>query len=117
VALLSHVEERVANNDYTIRSWGKRYQIAREGIGPGLRGAVVRVEERPGGRLTVRFGNGYLRITPCEPPARLAEEVKSCPPAHPPRASKPGRERFWMKSFYLRQSLLLWAVLKQEGGR
>jgi len=113
--ILCHVEGRVVNNDYTFRYAGKSYQIAREAIRPGLRGGVVRVEERLDSSLAVRFGNGYLTITPCEPRARLEGEASSRPPAHPARASKPARESSWMKGFHLRQSLPLWAVLRQEG--
>ena len=46
---LSHVETRRVANDYTIRFQGKRYQIDRKAIVPGLRGGKVRLE-RPAGR-------------------------------------------------------------------
>jgi len=54
-AILSHVEERVVANDYTIRYDKKIYQIARPDIRPGLRNATVRVEERRDQRVWVRF--------------------------------------------------------------
>jgi len=54
-AILSHVESRHVNNDYTIQFEGKIYQIARKDIRPGLRCATVRVEKRRDGSIAVRF--------------------------------------------------------------
>ena len=39
-AILSHVESRQVNNDYTIRLEAKIYQIARQDVCAGLRGAT-----------------------------------------------------------------------------
>ena len=50
-AILSHVETRQVNNDYTIQFDAKFYLIARKDICTGLRGAVVRVEKRRDGYL------------------------------------------------------------------
>src|SRR5580700_1722218 len=50
-AILSYVESRRVNNDYTIQLCGKIYQIARQDIRTGLRGAVVRVEKRRDGSV------------------------------------------------------------------
>ena len=61
-AILSHVESRQVNNDYTIQLDTKIYQIARQDICTGLRGAVVRVEKRRDGSVAVRFRDRYLRI-------------------------------------------------------
>src|SRR5213075_1889902 len=41
-AILSHVESRQVNNDYTIQLDTKIYQIARKDICTGLRGAYIR---------------------------------------------------------------------------
>lgn len=114
-AILSHVEERVVSNDYTIRYAGKSYQIAREAIRPGLRGGAVRVEQRLDGRLAVRFRDRYLAITPCEPRPRLAKEVRPRPRPKPPQPSSGPGAGSWMKGFDLRESPPLWAVLRQEG--
>ena len=62
-AILSHVEERVVANDYTIRYNTKIYQIARAEILPGLRGATVRVEERRDRKVWVRFRDRYLEVS------------------------------------------------------
>ncbi len=64
-AALSQVEHRQVNNDYTVQLDGKFYQIQREGICPGLRGAIVRLEKRLDGGLAVRFRERYLAVTPC----------------------------------------------------
>jgi hypothetical protein len=64
-AILSHVESRRVNNDYTIHLDGKIYQIARASICTGLRGAVVRVEKRRDDSVAARFRDRYLNITQC----------------------------------------------------
>jgi hypothetical protein len=62
-AILSHVEERVVANDYTIRYKGKIYQIPRTDIRPGLRGATVMVEERRDQTVRVRFRDRSLEVS------------------------------------------------------
>jgi len=64
-AALSHVEHRQVNNDYTVQLDGNFYQIQREGICSGLRGAVVRIEQRLDGSLRVRFRDRYLAVKGC----------------------------------------------------
>ena len=83
-AILSHVEERVVANDYTIRYHQKIYQIARADLRPGLRGATVRVEERGDRSVWVRFRDRYLTVKVCEPLARpqpppVREPVRKIP--------------------------------------
>ena len=81
-AALSHVEHRQVNNDYTMQLDGKFYQIQREGICPGLRGAIVRIEQRLDGSLAVRFRDRYLAVTPCG-------RVRPTPEPAPQPISKP----------------------------
>ena len=64
-AALSHVEHRQVNNDYTVQWDGKFYQIQRQGICPGLRGAIVRIEQRLDGSVAVRFRDRYLAVNAC----------------------------------------------------
>jgi len=64
-ASLSLVETRQVTNDYTIRFDAKLYQIAREDVRSGLRGANVRIESRLDGSLKVRFQQHYLSVSPC----------------------------------------------------
>jgi DNA-binding Lrp family transcriptional regulator len=115
-AILSHVEERVVANDYTIRYNNRQYQIARTDIRPGLRGATVRVEERRDGTIWVRFRDGYLNVKLCD------AQIRPAPlPAHPrdEKMSKPSKDRKpwnWMEGFNLQKSLPVWKVIKQETG-
>ena len=61
-ALLSHMETRQVDNDYTLRWDGKRYRIERQSVVSGLRKAMVRVEKRLNGPVAVRFGERYLAV-------------------------------------------------------
>jgi hypothetical protein len=69
-ASLSYVETRQVDNDYTTRFDTKIWQIARNDIRAGLRGAIVRVEIRLDGSLAVRFGKHYLSVAECQPRPR-----------------------------------------------
>jgi len=96
-AILSHVEQRQLHN-YTVRYAGKLYEIERQDIRVGLRGADVRVEERLDGTLAVRFQGEYLRIRLCSQPAPQAPRpVKVNRPR--PQAQ---RKSEWMKNFSVR---------------
>src|SRR5208283_852244 len=64
-ASLSHVETRQVRNDYTLPWNGQIYQIERQAVVSGLRGATVRVEQRLDGSLAVRYGERYLPVQPC----------------------------------------------------
>jgi len=115
-AILSHVEERVVANDYTIRYNNKQYQITRTDIRPGLRGAAVRVEERGDRSVWVRFRDRYLTVTLCD----LAQGgTKTAAPAPVPELLRPSPGKLgssWMKGFNLRDSPPLWKVMRQEQG-
>jgi len=114
-AILSHVEERVVANDYTIRYDKKIYQIARPDIRPGLRNATVRVEERRDQRVWVRFRDRYLRVSVCDPEPVRTQPVTSLAArqvATTPRRGTPGST--WMKGFNLRKSPPLWKIVQQE---
>ena len=113
-SILSHVEERVVGNDYTVRYAGRHYQIERSDIRPGLRGGVVRVEQRLDGELAVRFREGYLRIAPCEARSRLVMSERPRPEAKTPTPSKKQEGKSWMGGFDVRESPPLWAILRQE---
>jgi len=71
-AALSHVEARQIANDYTFRFQGHLYQIAKEEVRPGLRGAAVRVEARLDGSLAVRFQEQYLKFQECQPQPKVS---------------------------------------------
>lgn len=113
-AILSHVEERVVANDYTIRYNTQIYQIARTDIRPGLRGATVRVEERRDQTVWVRFRDRSLEVSRCEP---MPERVKPSPSVRPVSTPRRGTQGSpWMKDFHLRQSPPLWKIMRQEQG-
>ena len=111
-AILSEVTSRHVTNDYTIRLDAKIYQIARPDIRAGLRGAVVRVEQRRDGSVAVRFGDRYLRVTECvpQPKVALAKPAKTRPRAKP---AKPGSE--WNKNFDLKKGPKIWQANQGSG--
>src|SRR5260370_6591545 len=90
-ASLSLLETRQVTNDYTIRFDSHLYQIAREEIRTGLRGANVRIECRLDGSFKVRFQQRYLSVSQCPahpnhtlnlpPPVRKPQPARSAPQA------------------------------------
>jgi hypothetical protein len=124
-AILSQVQSRVVAPDYTVQWQGQRYQIAREAVRAGLRGARVRVEQRLDGSVAVRFREHYLPVRPCgaTPPPPLRGQPKPKGAAqNTPRPASESRPHQWMEGFDLRSSKPIWAVLRDEqagpsGGR
>ena len=77
-AILTRVATRQVNNDYTVQYEGRFYQIARASVCAGLRGAVVRVEQRLDGTVAVRFRDRYLEVRACAArPQRLSPASKA----------------------------------------
>ena len=113
-ATLSHVETRQVRNDYTFPWDGKFYQIERQAVVSGLRGATVRVEQRLDGSLAVRHGERYLPLRPCVP----AERRKLTPTSKPSRR-QPGRGRGsdWNKNFDLKKAPKVWQAAQASGRR
>jgi len=85
-AILSVVETRQVNNDYTFQLDGCLYQIERGSICAGLRGAAVRIERRLDGTLAVRFRERPLAVSVCPARPRI---VMQPPPASRKRPSAP----------------------------
>src|SRR5438067_6032424 len=71
-AILSHVEKRRVNADYTFPLDAKTYRILRQDICSGLRGAYIRVEQRRDGSVAARFEGRYLRVERCEQQPKVA---------------------------------------------
>jgi len=110
-AVLSYVETRQVNNDYTIQWDAKVYQIAPKSICVGLRGAVVRVEKRREGSLAVRFGDRYLTISQCDQRPKVTP-AKAAPKR--PR-TQPGQGSEWRKNFDLKKSPQVWLAAQGSG--
>jgi biotin operon repressor len=112
-AILSHVESRRVDNDYTIRFDTKLYQIARKDVCTGLRGAVVRVEKRRDGTVAVRFRGRYFSNTECAPRPKVAptKPGKTKPQAKPVRGSE------WNKNFDLKKAPKVWQAAQGSGAK
>lgn len=111
-ASLSHVEARQVRNDYTLRWDGKLYQIERQAIVSGLRGANVRVEKRLDGSMAVRYGERYLQVKACA----VADKPKAPPPGKPAKAHRAGRRGSdWNKNFDLKKGPKVWQVAQASG--
>lgn len=115
-AILSHVEERVVGNDYTIRYNTKQYQITRADIRPGLRGATVRVEERGDHSVWARFRDRYLRVSACGLAPGGSKPTTSVPARRSPAPSREKSGRSWMAGLDLRKSSPLWKIMRQGRG-
>jgi transposase len=114
-ASLSYVETRQVRPDYTLRWDGKLYQIERQAVVAGLRGAHVRVEKRLDGSLAVRHGKRYLPVKECasaEKPKAPASPAKSAPGR---RARRRGSD--WNKNFDLNQGPKIWQAADRSGCR
>jgi transposase-like protein len=111
-ASLSHVETRQVRNDYTLQWEGQFYQIERQAITPGLRGANVRVEKRLDGTMAVRHGEKYLPVKTCVP----AEKQKHPPKPEQPRRAQP-RGGDWNKDFDLKKGPKVWQAAEASGQR
>lgn len=114
-AILSHVETRQVYNDHTIRFDGKIYQVAHQDICPGLRGAVVRVEQRRDGSVAVRFRERYLRIEPCVQRPKVNASTPAEP--RPKTQAKKARRSQWNKNFDLKKAPRVWQASQASGVR
>jgi len=113
-ASLSHVETRQVRPDYTLPWDGKLYQIQRQAIAPGLRGATVRVEARLDGTLAVRHGGRYLAIEECV----AAEKPKKSSQPKPERTRRTQqRGSGWNKDFDLKKGPKVWQAAEASGHR
>jgi hypothetical protein len=113
-ASLSQVEYRQVRPDYTLRWDGKLYQISRQAVTTGLRGANVRVEKRLDGSLKVRHGDKYLAIEECA----MAEKPKIKPSSKPTKTQRTRRRGSdWNKNFDLKKAPPLWRAERSSGYR
>jgi hypothetical protein len=113
-ASLSHVETRQVRPDYTLRWDGRLYQIERQAVVSGLRGANVRVEQRLDGSLAVRHGARYLPVEECA----IADKPKAARPAKATKAHRgSGRANDWNKNFDLKKAPKIWQAAQGSGHR
>ena len=111
-ASLSYVEMRRVRSDYTFRIDSKIYQIERQAVVSGMRGADVRVEKRLDGSMAVRFGEVYVPAKPCQ----VASEPKISKPvklAKIRRARRRGSD--WGKNFDLKKAPKVWQAAEASG--
>jgi transposase len=100
-AILSHVESRQVQNDYTIALDGKVYGIERADICSGLRGADVRVEQRRDGTIAIRFQDKYLRHSECERAQQANRPSQAARSARSRKGPNAGGKSQWMKGFQM----------------
>ena len=114
-ASLSHVETRQVRNDYTFPWGGKFYQIERQAVVSGLRGAKVRVENRLDGSLAVRYGERYLPVQACT----VTEKPKTTPSMKSAKRPGSGRRRGsdWNQNFDLKKAPKIWQAAEAAGHR
>jgi len=86
-AILSTVETRQVNNDYTLQFHGQLFRIAPACIVAGLRGAAVRVEKRLNGEVCVRFRDRFLAMTRID---SRPTPAKPAAPNRPRKGKRPG---------------------------
>ena len=113
-AILSHVEQRKVNADYTFPLEAKTYRILRQDICAGLRGAYIRVEQRRDGSVAARYKGRYLRVERCEPQPKVA------PPAKPAvkKTPRPQAQRStWNQDFDLKKGPKFWQAAQGSGTR
>jgi hypothetical protein len=111
-AILSHLEKRKVNADYTFPLDPKTYRILRQDICSGLRGAYIRVEQRRDGLVAACFNGRYLRVERCQ------QQPKVTPPnpaqKKSPRSTQPST---WSQSFDLKKGPKVASGARGEGSQ
>ncbi|HEX8872057.1 MAG TPA: ISNCY family transposase [Candidatus Acidoferrum sp.] len=103
--ILSHVETRLVDNDFTVSWDGKRYQIPRDAIIAGLRRSMVRMEARLDGTVWVRVGEKAVPVERCPDPLAELELRQSAPRR---KDHNRGGRSEWMKNFDLQKGRPVW---------
>jgi hypothetical protein len=109
-AILSHVEKRRVNTDYTFPLDAKTYRILHPDICTGLRGAYIRVEQRRDGSVTACLVSpgGEMR-------AAAQGSVSQTNPEE--SASEAGAEKHRNQDFDLKKGPKVWQAAQQPGAR
>jgi hypothetical protein len=111
---LSHVEQRVISNDYTVSFAGRRYQIARTHVKAGMRGQQLRIELRLNGELRARYDGQYVELGECQ------TELPSQPASAPQPVRKDhnrGGKSHWMDGFFEHPGPELWQAIQMANTR
>ena len=106
---LSHVEHRVISNDYTFSFAGRRYQIARQQVKPGMRGKKLRIELHLNGVLRGRFEGQYVDVTECGVKAPAVPKIAA---KQYRRDHNRGGKSDWMDGFFERPGPALWQAVE-----
>ena len=110
---LSHVEQRLVGNDYTV-SFAWPYQIARSEVRPGMRGKSLRIELHLSGTLRARFEGQYVELSECG--AKAPQAAK--PVGKPVRKDhNRGGKSDWMDGFFERPGPELWQAVRTANER
>src|SRR5262249_43785385 len=111
---LSHVEHRIVSNDYTFSFGGRRYQIARQQVKPGMRGKSLRIELLLSGTLRGRFEGEYVAVDECgaKTPAVTKIRAKECRKDH-----NRGGKSDWMNGFFEQPGPALWQAMEMANAR
>jgi hypothetical protein len=112
-AILSHVEKRRVNADYTFPLEAKTYRILRQDVCTGLRGAYVRVEQRRDGSVAAYFNGRYLRVERCEQQPKVAPPK----PAQTKATRRPAQRSTWDQNFDLKKGPKVWQAAQASGAR
>jgi hypothetical protein len=113
-AILSHVEDRRVNNDYTFPLDAKIYRIARKDVCTGLRGAYIRVEQRRDGSVAARFRDRYLSVERCD---RRPKVTPVKPAQTKPQSQPVNKKSEWNKDFDLKKAPKLWQAAQSSGAK
>jgi len=109
-AILSHVEDRVIGNDYTISFAGRRYQILCSQVQAGMRRKRLRVELRLNGELKACYQGRYVEIEECGARPIAVQADKSKPGVR--KDHNAGGRSKWMQGFFDRPSPPLWKAIE-----
>lgn len=108
-AALSHVEQRVIGNDYTVSFAGRRYQIARAEVQAGMKGQQLRIELRLNGEMCARYQGKYVTVGECGAPPPAAP--KPAVPAIRKDHNRDARSQ-WMEGFFDQPGPELWQAIE-----
>jgi transposase len=114
-AIFSQVEQRQVQRDYTFRFQGQQYRIEPSEIRTGVRGGVLRIEQRLDGTMAVAFQSRYLRYQVCATAERATANPAPAPRKRIPAQPRPGKR--WMKGFDLHKAPPLWKAAESSGAR